>query len=239
MLTQSRPYPSKSGISVPQFLPNAQAKWHKRYPNVDKHFRAADFANEIASILSDSPELLRPTTTTELSESRLQDDDNKWNLLGLRAYKTTNVDKAIFNILTALPGDSTRVADFHQNLKSQIIYNYARTVKKSKDRCPEDKKAIKQFMKTMPARPEGTMVNGFPEGTAATLVKQLRGENHKNVLERVMDKIRHVQITAKKCYSDTQALATDQAILDSLPNLEFFTSVSNSVNVGKKLYWYC
>ena len=85
----------------------------------------------------------------------------------------------------------------------------------------------------MPPQPEPKSV-GFSKGSAAKYFDSLYGHNHSSVLERVLKNSKDANLKRpdKSEYTDSRSLATDQEILDTLPDEVYFTTVCNSHNVG-------
>lgn len=238
MLTETRPFPSKSGQEVPQILPDLKSDWHKIYPKVDQYLNLGTFREELDGILSIS-QPLEATQILSSNSSETQTLSDDWNLLGMRAFKTTNETMQVFNILSKSPKDmKMTTADFDQEARAHLPYSYARTVEKSDDRIEDNGKLdVKEWVTNdMPEEPFDK-AKGFAKGSAEKWFKKC----HKvepdadivHVLERVLNKSDIVMRPDISAYANIdQRLQPDQAVLDSLPTEEFFTSVSNSNNLG-------
>lgn len=184
----------------------------------------------------------------QLSESSSEIDEEQpskvtstltdWSdLLGLRAFKVINHDDTIANIVVKEPSDPSClvVADFDpRGAHSQILYKYASNIlRKESGRSLEEKEEVKNWLKTIPPRPVDR-AKGFNEGDAKKWYDHKFGEDHKLVLQRVLEKSNDSKLKRpdQSEYLKTHTLATDQKTLDSLPEQEFLVSVGNSHNIG-------
>ena len=228
------------------FLADKSSPWYKGFPNFDKKFNIEDFQKDVDNIIAISESL-----TMQRAESQSSSEGEPWNLLGLKGFKVPNETKTVFNILqSTIPMDKKTVtAEFASDSTGTRVYAYARNVCGNVDRCEDDKKEVKEWLKTMPPEPKqpkqpkkskedkeaetkkkkGT---GFPKGAAAKHF----GEDNTQVLDRVFEKLLLVQRPSPDAYGETSVLKTDQEILDSLEAVPAFNNVFNSENVGKLLY---
>ena len=144
------------------FLPNSKSVFHKQFPNFDKKFNAEDYENEIENLTKN----LADTQIFSASAKPL-DAEKEWDLLGLRAFKTPNVNQSVFNILSTseLINKTTVAADFADNSKALLVYNYRNTVANNDMRSVEEKQDVDIWLQTVPPKPINVL-KGFPKGTA-------------------------------------------------------------------------
>jgi hypothetical protein len=179
------------------------------------------------------------------SESRRNIDKDSvssyYCLLGMRAFKTPNRNENVFNILLQSPTTPLTVADFESNSRAQLPYLYANTLidNPEKGRSVDDTEKLKAWLSTMPPQPKERL-KGFKEGDAQKWVETLYNTSSSRmedffVLNRIMKKLHDPRLilTTKDEYNEQRLLQTDQEIIDSLPEQEFFTRVNNSQNAGK------
>lgn len=79
------------------------------------------FKDEIADMIKRS----------EALKSSSKEDEDNWEILGLRAYKVPNDNVTTFNILQSSPPATRpiKVAEFDNSVKSSIqLYGYARSI---------------------------------------------------------------------------------------------------------------
>jgi hypothetical protein len=155
------------------------------------------------------------------------------DLLGMLIYKIENRNEVVPNVMRGHPSKPIEVADFHETLSAQIPYKYSTNVLANKSRSEEDYKEIRDWLKTMPPRP-AISSKGFQPGVAADWFKSRHDASYELVLPRVLEKFRdpNLKRPSKAEYSNTHTLATDQAILDALPEQKYFTVIGNSNNAG-------
>lgn len=239
MLTETRPFQSPSGQAVPQFQVDLQSDWHKMFPKVDDYLNLGSFSEELDGILSIS-QPLSPTQPSNSSVNQNASDD--WNLLGTRAFKTKNDTLQVFNILKASPKDEKMTtAEFDEDIRAHLPYNYARTVESNDARIHDNGKIeVKEWVTNdMPEEPFDKS-KGFQKGSADKWFKKFHGiapnDDLVHILDRVIKKSNDVVRVDISAYGNIgQSLQPDQAILDSLPTEEFFTCISNSHNIGSPL----
>jgi hypothetical protein len=185
----------------------------------------------------DDIELFRQEVGTTLSDVRsdYQHGTGSMDILGMLVYKIDNTNEIVPNVMRNNPSLPIEVADFDPSLAGQIPYKYANNVLSNKKRSEDDRQDIRDWLKTMPPRPT-LLSKGFKVGAAASWVKSVHGDSFELVLPRVLAKLKNPALKRppKSAYGETHILATDQAILDSLPLQTFFTSVGkNANNAGK------
>jgi len=89
--------------------------------------------------------------------------------------------------------------------------------------------------KSLPPKPEVGSDKGFAEGKAKRWSNHIFGESHELVLPRVLKKSRDPRLkrppvaeySARDCL-----LETDQKVIDSLPEEQFYSSIGFTKNAG-------
>ena len=243
VVTETRPFQSQPGKPVPQFLPNFKSPWHRQFGKLEErvNINMETFRQEIDAVIQSSE---------EMKMKNADGDDNEWEILGLRAYKVPNETTISFNVLNRSPDQPLAVADFAADSSALIVYAYANNIENDSSRSVDDKVEVKEWLKTMPPRPPKSKKKdshannektskanaGFKSGAASSFFKDMYGDDHSCVLDRVMSKSRHPDLKRpeKAAYKELySSLQPDQEVLDSLPNENFFTTIYNSHNVGK------
>ena len=216
-------------------MPDFKSEWHKQFPKIDDYLNLGNFTDEMEAVLNTSQPIAPAQTLNETDPAEKPSNVGEWELLGLRAFKTTNITKQVFNILQESPKDKTLItSDFDEEMRAHLPYSYAKSVAKNKGRIDDNGKSeVKEWVSTqMPKEPNDNH-KGFKKGSAAAWLKQIHGADHVHVLERVLKKSDIVVRPSISAYvNTTQNLQPDQEVLDSLPNEEFFTTIRNSHNIG-------
>jgi hypothetical protein len=235
VVTTSRRFQSAAGYPVPIFLPDHQSEWFKHNERLEEIIESTVGVNNRS--FRDSIEAFRNEEENHFSTvgSERPQATGALDLLGMLIYKIENRNEVVPNVMCGHPPKSIEVADFNHTVQAQIPYKYSTNILANKKRSEEDYKEIRDWLKTMPPRPT-TSSKGFQPGVAADWFKSRHDASYELVLPRVLEKFRdpNLKRPSKAEYSDTQTLATDQAILDALPEQKYFTVIGNSNNAGYK-----
>ena len=162
-------------------------------------------------------------------------DPNDYSIMGMRVLKVKNSNELIGNVMCKLPTEPIQLADFSTEVNAQLVYKYATVVANNNSRSVEERKAVTDFINNdMPSRPTDRN-KGFVRGSAEAWRLKKNGPDHKQVLERIIQKFSDSRLIRpeKSAYQNKASLATDQAIIDSLQEEIFFTAVGNARNAGE------
>jgi hypothetical protein len=131
------------------------------------------------------------------------------------------------------PAQPIKVADFVSCVSAQIPYKYSTNILGNQKRSEDDRQEIRDWIKTLPPRPTKSS-KGFEVGAAAEWYRSIHGDSEEFVLPRILIKLKDPRLKrpSQSAYEGLHTLATDQAILDSLPEQLFFTAIGNSNNAG-------
>ena len=191
------------------------------------------------------PEVVDVDDDTDDSDDSDEDDNtaefNDYDMMGMRAFKVSNNNERIGNIMCKLPTEPIHVAEFGDDVHAQLVYRYVLNVAGNKSRSVEERNDIIGFMKNeLPPRPIDKS-EGFLPGAAEDWHVKLNGRNHKQVLERVIQKLGDPRLIRPErlAYQNKTSLRTDQAIMDNLQEEDFFTAVGNLRNAGEVLMQLC
>jgi len=251
VITSTRRYQSEAGRFVPAFLPDLSTQWSKNHgdfesvkisaaykDDFDKEFREENNMGqddvESSESESENDEVLSADTNDDDDDTN-EDQDDEWTILGLRAFKVRNEDEIVNNILVGPPAESIKVAEFDSTTRARLCYNYAAAVQSNDARSAEDKEEVRDWeTRAMPPNPGHR--EGFAEGAAKNWFYHLNGENHDQVLPRVLKKLTDPRLKRPSIadYSARDSLLeTDQKVIDSLPEEQFYTSIGFAKNAGK------
>jgi hypothetical protein len=230
VVTTTRRYQSAAGYPVPNFLPDYQSEWFRHNYKLAGSIESTVVSNNRS--FRESIEEFRQENGTRILEQ--QQSTGSMDLLGMLVYKVNNREDVVPNVMRSYPTEPIKIADFDPSIHAQIPYKYSTNILGNEKRSEDDRQEIRHWIKSLPPRPTKSS-KGFEVGAAAKWYRSIHGDSEEFVLPRVLNKLKDPRLKrpSQSAYDGTHTLATDQAILDSLPEQNFFTAIGNSHNAGQ------